>query len=69
MRTVHEYREFAERCRDLAAKLANPRDKRALELMASVWDKVAKEREIAIKSKAPHEPPSGDGPFRPSDPR
>jgi hypothetical protein len=31
-------------CRDLAAKLTNPNDKRALELMAAGWARQAAER-------------------------
>jgi hypothetical protein len=55
MKTVEEYRGFAEECRKLAAKLTNPEDKRATELMAVAWDKVADEREAALKGKSPLE--------------
>jgi hypothetical protein len=51
MKTVAEYRKFAEECRDLASKLRTPDDKRALELMATAWDKVANEREAKLKSE------------------
>jgi hypothetical protein len=51
MKTVAEYRQFAEECRKLAAKLTNPNDKHAVELMASAWDKIANEREARFKSK------------------
>jgi|GEM_PF-2489714 len=51
MRTVAEYRKYADDCRELAAKLRDPEDRRALELMAAAWDKVAKERETLLKSK------------------
>jgi hypothetical protein len=56
MRTVEEYRQFAELCRQLAANLTDPADKRATELMAAAWDKVANEREAALKGKQPLEP-------------
>jgi hypothetical protein len=45
MKTVAEYRELAAECRKLAAKLPNPKDQQALELIASAWDAVANERE------------------------
>jgi hypothetical protein len=56
MRTVAEYRKFAMECRELAAKLKDPRDKRALELMAAGWEKVALEREVALQANMPPGP-------------
>ena len=53
MRTVAEYREFAAACRNMAARTADPQDRRALELQASAWEKVAQEREAAIKAGWP----------------
>jgi hypothetical protein len=53
VRTVAEYRKFAEDCRQLAAKLSDPQDRLALELMAAGWEKVANEREAALKRKEP----------------
>jgi hypothetical protein len=47
MPTVADYRKFAEECRALAAKMNNANDKRAVELMAQAWDKVADEHEAA----------------------
>jgi hypothetical protein len=47
MRTAQEYREYAEGCRLLAAKLTDPKDKEALALMAKAWDKAAADRERA----------------------
>jgi hypothetical protein len=41
----------ADDCRELAAKLRDPEDRRALELMAAAWDKVDKERETLLTSK------------------
>jgi hypothetical protein len=51
MKTVEEYRKLAEDCRALAAKLRDD-DKRALELMAAAWDKVATEREAQLGNSA-----------------
>ena len=51
MKTVAEYREFARLCRELAAKLTDPKDRQATELMASAWEKVANEREAMLKNK------------------
>jgi hypothetical protein len=44
MRSVADYRRFARECRRLAAELSEPEDKRALELMATGWDKTAEKR-------------------------
>ena len=52
VRTVAEYRYFAEDCRTLAAKLTDPNDKRGMELMAAGWDKVANKREALLKTKS-----------------
>jgi hypothetical protein len=62
MRTVAEYREFAQRCRDLAEKIKDQNDKRALELMAASWDKVADQREAAINKGLAVEPPMDEAP-------
>ena len=48
MRWVVEYRRFANECRRLAAALTKPSDRRALELMATGWDKRADEREAKL---------------------
>jgi hypothetical protein len=45
MKTIAKFRQLAEECRKLAAKLSDPKDKRALELISSAWDTVANERE------------------------
>ena len=62
MKTVAEYRKFAQDCRELAAKLRDPDDKRALLLMAVGWDKVADERATKLADDAgelePTEPPA-----------
>jgi hypothetical protein len=49
MKTVAEYRQFAESCRELAARLTDPRDKHAVLLMAASWDTIANQRELALK--------------------
>jgi hypothetical protein len=51
MITVTEYRRFAEECRQMASRTPNQNDKRALELMAVGWHKVADELEARIKAK------------------
>jgi hypothetical protein len=51
MKSVAEYRELAEECRELAAKLSNPEDKRALEQIASAWDTIADKREAQRERK------------------
>jgi hypothetical protein len=56
MKTVAEYRKFAEECRQLAAKLRAPDDKHAVLLMATAWDKVANEREALLKRTDQPEP-------------
>jgi hypothetical protein len=55
MKTVAEYREFAAKCREMAARTSNPADRLALELQATAWEKVAAEREAALKNKEPPE--------------
>ena len=52
MKTVTEYRKFASDCRELAEKLRDPKDKQALLLMASGWDKVADERAAKLAGAA-----------------
>jgi hypothetical protein len=49
MRWVTEYRRLAAECRQLAAALTKPTDRRALELMAKGWDKSADEREAKLR--------------------
>ncbi len=52
MKTVAEYREFARMCRELAAQLVNPKDKRAVELMAAAWEKTANDRQAVLQKNA-----------------
>lgn len=49
MKTVAEYRQFAAWCRELATKITDPKDRHAVELMAEAWEKVASDREAALK--------------------
>ena len=44
------YRQFAADCRSLAATLTEPADKRALEVFAIAWDKIAENREAILRS-------------------
>ena len=55
MRTVEENRSYAAECRKVAAELPKPVDKKALELMAAAWEKVAAERERRIKESGPQD--------------
>ena len=48
VKTVAEYRLYAEESRRLAAKMARPEDKQALETIARAWDRVADEREALL---------------------
>jgi hypothetical protein len=48
LKTVAEYRKFAEDSRQLAANLKTPDDKLAPELMAAAWEKIANEREAQL---------------------
>jgi hypothetical protein len=59
MKTVAEYRQFAASCRELAAKITDPKDKYAVELMADAWDKVAHDREVAVKAGVKNPLPGG----------
>jgi alkylhydroperoxidase/carboxymuconolactone decarboxylase family protein YurZ len=50
MRFVAEYRDFADKYRQLSQKLTRPKDKKALDLMARAWDKLAIAREQRLVS-------------------
>ena len=52
MKSVAKYRRFAEEYRKLSDKMDNPKDKKALQLMARAWDTVAAERKDRLISKA-----------------
>jgi len=49
MPLVAQYRQFAADYRRLAAKLTNPADKQAMELLAIGWDTVAAKREAMLR--------------------
>jgi hypothetical protein len=49
MKTVAEYRQFAQACRELASKLTDPKDKHAIELIAGAWEQIAADREAVLK--------------------
>ena len=49
MITVAQYREFAVQCREMAARTGSPSDRKALELQATAWDRIANDREAALK--------------------
>jgi hypothetical protein len=49
MKTVAEYRAFARDCRKLAARLTKQEDRTALEMMAAAWERIANEREQALR--------------------
>jgi hypothetical protein len=55
MITVAEYRQFARACREMAARIDDSQDRKALELQASAWEKVANEREAALQKNEPPE--------------
>ena len=48
MKTVAEYRLYANDCRKLAAKTALSEDKQALESIARAWERLADEREAQL---------------------
>ena len=49
MRRVAEYKQHAKECRALAAQIAQPEDKMALEEMAKAWDKIAALRDCDLE--------------------
>ena len=49
------YKEPPKCGRKVAAELSKPVDKKALELMAAAWEKVAAERERRIKESGPQD--------------
>lgn len=49
MQTVEEYRRYARECRELAARMDSPNDRKALELQAIAWENIATQREAALR--------------------
>jgi len=56
MHLVALYKQFAADYRRLATTLTEPADKRAMELFATGWDRVAENREAMLRSKEQEEP-------------
>jgi hypothetical protein len=56
MKTVEEYRQFAQDCWGMAARMNDPQDRKALELPAIAWEKVANERDAKLKGEEPQLP-------------
>jgi hypothetical protein len=56
VKLVEEYRLLAQAYREMAARTIDPQDRRALELQASAWEKVADEREAKLKGEEPQLP-------------
>jgi hypothetical protein len=53
MKKASEYREHARECRELAALMAEPENRRQLLDMAESWDLLAEERERLIRLDDP----------------
>jgi Skp family chaperone for outer membrane proteins len=45
MRAAEEYREYARQCRQLAATMTRPEEKKILEEIADAWERAAALRE------------------------
>ena len=52
MQLVAKYRQHADQCRELAAKIHSPEFKRVLETMAREWETVANEREAQLRASS-----------------
>jgi hypothetical protein len=48
MKTVAEYRLYAEECRKLAAQMSQPEEKQALATMARAWENAANKWEAHL---------------------
>jgi len=55
MQVVAEYRQYAKQCRNLAARVSNPADKKSLKYAAEAWAKMAAilERNLTGKDAPP----------------
>jgi hypothetical protein len=49
VRTIEEYKN--KECRKLAKHLSKPDDRKALEMMALTWERLAKQRERDLEPK------------------
>ena len=54
MQRVLEYEQHAAECRQLAAQMKNPQQRKRLESMAQLWDRLAAERRQGIVENEPH---------------
>lgn len=50
---VSEYRQHAEECRALAAKMTNREEREQLLAMAATWDRLAEERVQTLELQEP----------------
>ena len=48
MKKIADYERHAAECRQLAAEMKNPQQRKQLEDMADVWDRLARERRQGI---------------------
>jgi hypothetical protein len=53
MQLVLEYERHAAECREMAADATNPRNKKQLEDMAEVWERLAAQRRRGIVENEP----------------
>jgi len=53
MKTVQEYRQHAEECRELARRARSPDERQALIEIAASWDRLADGRERKITKERP----------------
>ena len=53
MRKLSEYERQAAECRKLAAQMKTPEQRKQLEDMADVWDRLASERRLGIVENNP----------------
>jgi hypothetical protein len=51
MLSATDCRNNARQCREMAARMKRPDDRKAMELLAVAWDKVAAEAERGLKAK------------------
>jgi hypothetical protein len=67
MERVSDYRNNAEACRSLAGKMPAPQREQLMD-MARQWDRIAEERELALRSGAAVPDPRPTGPAAPLGP-
>jgi hypothetical protein len=53
MQKISEYEQNAAECRHTAAQMKNPQQKKQLEDMAEVWERLARERRQGIVENGP----------------